>query len=236
MANKLEALRQVEFQGVLAEDFDGRALSVVKDNRQVVKLPFGSQYVITVNGQPVAKPSSLKRGDRVKVKHDIYITEVVAQRTLAGGGVVQQIGYESRTLNVAEDGGQKMTYLAGPQCKITLGDEAVPLDVLRSGDRVTIEHEAIDAKSQSAISATAIAAERPTDATRWALIIAVQNYDDKRLSPLNYPLADAELLEDVLTKRYRTPAEQLQVFNDPSAVTWNRKFPNSSRRSAPTAG
>ena len=33
-------LRQVELQGVLAEDFDGRALSVIQDNRQVVKLPF----------------------------------------------------------------------------------------------------------------------------------------------------------------------------------------------------
>ena len=89
-----------------------------------------------------------------------------------------------QTLSVAEDSGEKRTYLAGPQCKITLGGEAVAFDVLRSGDRVTIEHEAIDAKSQSAISATAIAAERPTDATRWALIVAVQNYDDKRLSPL----------------------------------------------------
>ena len=132
MANKLEALRQVELQGVLAEDFDGTALSVINDNQQVVKLPFGSQYVITVNGQPVAKPSSLKRGDRVKVKHDNYITEVVAQRTLAGGGVVEQIRYEPpQTLSVAEDGGEKTTYLVGPQCKITLGDEAVPLDALR---------------------------------------------------------------------------------------------------------
>ncbi len=96
VANKLEALRQVELQGVLAEDFDGRLLSVINENQQVVKLPFGSQYVITVNGQPVAKPSSLKRGDRVKVKHDNYVTEVVAQRTLAGGGVVQQIRYEPR--------------------------------------------------------------------------------------------------------------------------------------------
>ena len=34
---------------------------------------------------------SLKRGDRVTVKHDNYIAEVVAQRTLGGGGIVQQI-------------------------------------------------------------------------------------------------------------------------------------------------
>ena len=230
VANKLESLRQVELQGVLAEDFDGRALSVIKENqatkeKQVVKLPFASQYVITVNGQPVAKPSSLKRGDSVKVKHDNYIAEVVAQRTLAGGGVVQQIGYDSKTLSVAEDSGQKMTYLAGPNCKITLGDEAVSLDALRGGDRVKIEHEAIDPKSQSAISATAIAAERPADATRWALIIAVQNYDDKQLSPLKYPLDDATLVADALTKRYRIAAEQLRVLKDPSAVELEQQVP-----------
>ena len=177
------------------------------------------------------KPSSLKRGDRVTVKHDNYIAEVVAQRTLAGGGVVQQIRYESpQSLSVAEDSGQKMTYLVGPQCKITLGDEEVAFDVLRSGDRVKIEHEAIDPKSQSAIAATAIAAERPTDPTRWALIVAVQNYDDKLLSPLSYPLADAALVADALTKRYRIPAEQLRVFNDPSAVTLEREVPEFLKR------
>ena len=102
--------------------------------------------------------------------------------------------------------------------------------MLRRGDRVKIEHEAIDAKSQSAISATAIAAERPTDATRWALIVAVQNYDDKLLSPLSYPLADAALVAETLTKRYRIPAEQLRVFNDPSAVTLEREVPDFLKR------
>jgi eukaryotic-like serine/threonine-protein kinase len=224
VANRLEALRLVELEGVVCEDFDGRVLSVNQDNRQVVKLPFGSQYVITVNGQPVAKPSSLKRGDHVKLKHDNYITEVIAQRTLAGGGVVEQIDYKAQDLIVAEDNGQKRTYLAGPQCKITLGDEPVSLDVLRPGDRVKIEHEAIDAKSQSPIGATAIAAERPTDAQRWALVIGVQNYDDKLMSPLPYSLADAGLVADTLSKRYRVPAEQLRVFNDPSAVTLEREI------------
>jgi serine/threonine-protein kinase len=224
VADKVEALRQVELEGILAENFDGRLLSV-KDDRQVVKLPFGSQPVITVNGQPVAKPSELKRGDRVKVKHDVFISQVVAQRTLEGGGVVQQIGYDARTLTVADDNGQKMTYHADPQCKITLGEETVALDVLRNGDRVTVKHEQLEAKSQSVIAATEIAAERPLDAARWALIIAVQNYDDKRLTPLNYPLADAELLKDVLTKRYRTLPEQLQVFKDPSVVEMDQEVP-----------
>ena len=225
VANRLEALRQVEFDGVLSEDFKGRLLAVIQGNQQVVKLPFASQYLITVNGQPEAEPSRLKRGDRVQVTHDNYITKVVAQRTLAAGGVVEQIDYAARAVNVKDDGGQKMTYLASPQCKITLGDESVSLDVLRGGDRVKIEHEEIDPKSEKAISATSIAAERPTDATRWALIIAEQNYDDKLLSPLPNSLADAALLSDALTKRYRVAAEHVRVFNDPSAVILQREVP-----------
>ena len=212
-------------------------MSVIDANRQVVKLPFGSQYVITVNGQPLAKPfgpNGLKRNDRVKVKHDNYIVEVVARRTLVRDGVVEQILPQS--LIVAEGGGQKMTYTVGSPCKITLGDEAVSLDVLRSGDRVKIEHEALDAKSQSAIPAVTIAAERPMDATRWTLIIAVQNYDDTRLSPLKYPLADAALLADTLTKRYRTSADQLQVFRDPSAVELQTQVPDFLEKVAPTDG
>ena len=93
-------------------------------------------------------------------------------------------------------------------------------------------------KSQSAIAATAISAERSTDATRWALIIAVQNYDDKRLSPLNYAAADAALLAETLSKRYRVPADQLKVLrndpaaneDDPSSVRLEREVPEFLKR------
>ena len=199
--------------------------------------PSPSQYAIFVNNQPVAKPSELKRGDRVKVKHDIFISQVVAERTLAGGGVVEQIRYEPpQSFSVAEDNGEKRTYLVGPQCKITLGGEAVAFDVLRKGDRVAIEHESLDAKGQAVIPATSIAAERPMDATRWALIIAVQNYDDKRLSPLSYPLADAELLKDVLSKRYRTRRSSCRSSRTPAPWSLNWGSRNSSIASSPTGG
>ena len=229
VANKLDALAAGRDSRRPGRGFQGRRenplLAVVQGNQQVVKLPFASQFVITVNGQPEAEPTSLKRGDRVEVTHDSYISKVVAQRTLAAGGVVEQIDYTARTVNVKDDSGQKVTYQAGTQCKITLGDETVVLDVLRGGDRVKIEHAEIDPKGEKVISATAIAAERPTDASRWALIIAVQNYDDKLLSPLPYSLADAALLAETFAKRYRIPAEQVRVFNDPSAVILQRELP-----------
>ena len=60
----------------------------------------------------------------------------------------------------------------------------MPFDVLRAGDRVTIEHGAIDPKGQKPIAAASIAAERPTDPARWALLIGVQNYDDTKMSKL----------------------------------------------------
>ena len=231
-ANKLEALRQVELQGTLAADFDARTrlLSIVNGQQQVLKFPFGSQFVITVNGRPEAEPTSLKRGDRVTIKHDSYIAEVVAQRTLGAEGVVAHVAFDPpHSLSVTGEGGQK-TYLVGPECKISLGGELVPFDALRTGDRVTIEHGAIDAKNQSAIAAALISAERPTDPQRWALVIAVQDYDDTRLSKLAYPLADAAAVADAMTKRYRVPAEQLRVFDDPSAVTLEREVPEFLKR------
>jgi serine/threonine-protein kinase len=230
-ADKLEALRQVELQGTLATDFDARTrlLSIVNNQQHVVKLPFGSQYVITVNGQPAAEPAALKRGDRVTIKHDSHISEVAAQRTLGAEGVVAQVRFDSHSLSVTGEGGQK-TYLVGPECKISLGGELVPFDALRAGDRVTIEHGAIDAKNQSAIAATLISAERPTDPQRWALLIAVQDYDDTKLSKLGCPLADAAAVAEAMTKRYRVPAEQLRVFDDPSAVTLQREAPEFLKR------
>ena len=82
--------------GVLAADYDPRTrlLSVVNDKQQVVKLPFGSDFKIFVNNQPLAGPSGLKRGDRVTIKHDTYINEVVARRTLGAEGTIEEVGFK----------------------------------------------------------------------------------------------------------------------------------------------
>ena len=227
-ATKLEALRKVTLQGTLAADFDPRTrlLSVIDGKQRMIKLPFGSDYKIFVNHEPVADPTGLKRGDRATIQHDTYISEVVAQRTLGAEGVIEQVRFEPpQSLSVSGENGQKTTYNVGEKCAITLGGETVPFDVLRAGDRVTIEHGAVDAQHQSVIAAASIAAERPTDAARWALLIAVQNYDDARLGKLETPLADAAAFAETLTKRYRVPAEQVRAFNDPSAVTLEQEVP-----------
>ena len=202
-ASKLEALRQVELQGALAADFDARTrlLSIVNGQQQVVKLPFGSQYIISVNGRPEAEPAALKRGDRVTIKHDSYISEVVAERTLGAEGVIAHVAFDPpHSLSVAGEGGQKnLPRRAGVQDFARRRGRAVRC--ARAGDRVTIEHGTIDAKNQSAIAAASISAERPTDPQRRAMVIAVQNYDDTKLGKLAYPLADAAAVADAMTKR-----------------------------------
>ena len=199
---------------MLAADYDARArlLSVVNDKQQIAKLPFGSDFKIFVNNHPLAEPSGLKRGDHVTIKHDAYISEVIAQRTLGAEGTIEQVRFDPPlSLSVAGDGGRKTNYSVAADCKVTLGGETVPFDVLRAGDRVTIEHGAIDPKGERLIAATAIAAERPTDPARWALMIAVQNYDDTKLSKLDDPLADAAAVAEMMSKRNRVPAEQLRT-------------------------
>jgi tRNA A-37 threonylcarbamoyl transferase component Bud32 len=226
VANKLKARRRVELHGIVSEDCKGDSLTVIDENQQTVTLAFAPQCVILVNGKRFTQHAELKRGDRVAIKHETDITEVVAQRTLGAEGVVEQVRFDPPlSLSMTGQGGQKATYSVGADCKITLGGEVVPFDVLRAGDRAAIEHGALDPKGQKLIAATSIAAERPTDPARWALLIAVQNYDDTKLSKLDYPLADAAALAETMSKRYRVPADNLRVFNDPSAVTLERELP-----------
>jgi hypothetical protein len=109
-----------------------------------------------------------------------------------------------------------------------LEGDKIELADLRSGDTVDITRaKSADAKPISII------ARRPADPQRWAIIIANQHYDDSQLTPLEYPLADAQLLSDALVKRYRVPADQSLVFADESLVLLKQSLPNRLERLAP---
>jgi serine/threonine-protein kinase len=234
-ATELEAERIVELSGTLAEDYDARnnVLSIITGsatqadgNRRVVKLPMAAQSVITINGQPVARANSLRKDDQVTLKHDTHVVEVRAQRTLGAAGIVQQIHYEPpQTLIVQNEGKPPRTYIVGPECKITLGDDSVTLEELRPGDSVQIVHAAVDPKSQDPISPTAINATRSADPLRWAIVIGQQTYDDAAVSQLPYAGADAKMLAEVLVKRYRISPEQMSLFSDESLVSLEQQIP-----------
>jgi serine/threonine-protein kinase len=240
-ATALEIERVEETRGVLAEDFTPRPglLCIITGEgtqQQVLRLPLARQFVISINGHPAAQPTSLKKDDRVTVRHDTHVLAVEAQRSHDTPGFVEQIRYEPpQSLSVHEEGGGSKTYLVGSPCAITLGSESVALDVLRPGDVVRITHAAVEPGSQDAVVCASIAATRPVDPTRWAILIAIQDYDDNALSPLSYPAADAKLLADTLVRRYRLPADHAVLMVNDSLVRLEQTFPEQLRAIAADA-
>ena len=66
------------------------------------------------------------------------------------------------------------------------------------------------------------------------ILIGTQDYEDKSLGRLEYPVADAKQLADVLVKRYRLPAEQAIVLADESRVRLEQGIPERLAKSGPT--
>ena len=123
----------------------------------------------------------------------------------------------------------------GRSARVSLGNETVAVDDLRPGDIVRIAHGALDPKNQELIQATTVAATRPADSSRWAILIAGQNYDDKSLTPLSTPLADAKLLGETLVKRYQVPAEQVLTLADENLVRLEQSIPDRLKQIGPEA-
>jgi serine/threonine-protein kinase len=236
-ATSLTIERLVRTEGVLTDAFDPQTklLSITVNQggkTRVVKLRFAERYEIAVNGAPKGKPGDLAKDDRVTVEHDSRIVRVDARRELQHSGTVQHVDLDAKTLTLS---GQETKYAVAPPCTITLGGEAAALEDLRAGDSVRIEHRTVDAAGIGVIGATSVAATRPADPTRWAILVAGQDYDDKTLSPLASPLADAKLLADALVKRYKVPPDQVQMFADESLVRLEQAIPEQLKKTGPDA-
>ena len=120
-------------------------------------------------------PTSLKKGDEVTVEHDIRIVRVEAHRTVGNTGVVRQLHYDApQTMNVTDDQNRTITYIVGRNARSRWMTKSVGFDELRVGDHVRITHGALDPANQEAVNATAVAATRPADPTRWAILIGAR--------------------------------------------------------------
>jgi hypothetical protein len=238
-ATALSAERVVTAEGVVREvDAKKSRLTLALGtgaNPVLLTLPFAPQCEVTINDlrimdQQVLKPANLRPGDKATIAHDTQIVRVNAHRVLGQAGVIRKVHFDARTLDVALEGADKVTtYRVGPACKIALGGEPVELSDLRDGDSVDIAH-APGAANPEALS---VAAVRPADHTRWAILIANQNYDDSLLTRVAHPLEDARLLRDALVKRYQVPSDQAMVLTDESLVRLEQGVPDRLRRIGP---
>jgi len=222
-------------------------------NPELVTMSYASSCKVTMNGltvldQQLLKPADLRPGDKAKVLHNLQIVQVDAYRVLGDVGTIQKVEYSVRVLQVlrtdnaaagsaapgaATPGGAAptaaapvsdtpVTYHVNPACRIALGGQAAELDDLRVGDIVDITH---DTPGAGIPEAKTVSAQRPPLPSRWAILIANQNYEDTSLTPLKYSVADAKLLQDELLHRYGVPVDQLLLLADESQVRLEQGIP-----------
>ncbi len=230
VARGLTVQRVVTVEGII-RDLDAKSLTVAVGEgprAELLKLPFAPDCEVTINSQrfisgKLLKSANLKTGDEVRIDHDTQVVRVHANRIEGDGGKIQQVHFDARTLDVIlQDSGEMITYFIGPECEVTLAGEPAELTGLRDGDRVDITHDSPGATRRNAISVRAV---RGPDSSRWALLIGIQDYEDKTLSRLVHPVADAELLQDVLIKRYAVPRQNAKLLTDESQVRLEQVVP-----------
>ena len=239
-ATRLSVLRVVAVEGIIRDvDLTKGELTLAwdkDDGTKLVVLPFAPKCEVTINHRSdlegrLLKPEDLEPGDKAKVSRDTHVVRVDAYRVLGQAGVVQHVDDSLDVLRVLLEGQQRPTnFQVGPECKITLAGEQVGLADLRVGDIVDVTHGSPDAKSPEALT---IAATRPADPSRRAMLVAIQDYEDQSLTPLGHPVADAKLLQQTLVDRYRVPSGQVLLLADPSQVRLEQGIPNFFQKVKP---
>ena len=215
----LTARRAVTLEGILQDvDPQQNRLTVLVGSggrTESIVLPWADECEVMLNGHRFLKPTDLSANDKTTVTYDTHIRRIVASRISTVTGVVRNIKYAARTLEVVsagagEEGGEPkaIDFAVPSSCKIQLDSENVAWDILQNGDRVEIGYES---PSEQTPEALRLLAQRPTDPNRWALLVGIQNYDDHAILSPACSAADALLLRDVLVKRNRVPASQVQL-------------------------
>jgi serine/threonine-protein kinase len=169
----------------------------------------------TLDGR-LLSADDLRPGDRATLTCDTRVTSISATRVVSDSATVQAV--QANTLTVLVDGRtQPREFLVDESCQVTLGGDPVSLEALRRGDLVTISHDA-PSEATPHPHAVEVKARRVEDATRWAILVGVQNHDDATLTGVRTAANDVQHLRDMLVKRYAVPWEQSLVLTDPSLI------------------
>ncbi len=227
----IRALRKVSAKGVIREvDTDSQRLTVAVEGASgsLLKLPWADDCSVTLNGKPhlsgrLLKPADLQPGDEVTLWHDTHVVRVEAHRFFHFSGTVHAVHFAAKALEVQpQGGGASRRFLTGASTRITLAGREVGLEMLRPGDVVDIAHEMPDAESPEAVS---LAATRPADPHRWAILVAVSSYDDASLTRIGYIAEGATRLRDVLLQLARVSQDHLLMLDNPSQVRMEQGIP-----------
>ncbi len=218
-AVEIEAQRPVEIEGAIREvDVAGGEL-IVSLGKQAggerVKLPLAPDCEVVLNGATILdgkplKPGDLRPGDLAKVTHDAQVRRVEAYRPFGESGTIEAVLADGLVVKAAT--GKTASFAVGKDTKITLAGDPAPLAELCVGDQVEVTH---DMPGAARPEARQIAAQRPSNPARWAMIVGVGAYHDPRLGPLPVATAAAKTIHETLVKRHAVPAGQALLLADP---------------------
>lgn len=229
LAISVAARRTVRATGFIRTvNWQGKKMSF--DVRQgatsrLMELPFAKGCQIILPGGTTTSPEELKAddllsSDRVAVEFDTEITKVVATRNESLTGVVKAVNLETRLLTVQTRNSEHQLKVTDTT-EIDLGGELSKLEGLRPYDETRITYQESDDGGGS--QAVTIDATRPVKHDRIAIVIGVQNYDDKTVTRANYVLDDVQSLANTMRNRYCLAPERLFVLKDPDKATFLSK-------------
>jgi len=224
VAQSLAATRVVELKGVArGVDTQKNTLTIALGSSPQAPLdtwPLGPKCDVSINrrkfiGDRPLTPADIRSGDELTIRHDTQVVSIDATRFATAEGALASAASAGSSVTVTIDGKPKQFLLDG-QTKVLLGEDAVPLSDLQPGDILQIRYDAADPDRPVALSITA---GRQIDRSRWAILVAQQQYGDGRISPLAYPAADAQRLRETLLKRYRVAPDQAVLLANANLQT-----------------
>jgi hypothetical protein len=222
-ALKIIALRVVSGEGVVrAVNPAKREVSIAAsgdDGAPVKVWQLDDKVEVSLNGRKLLEnrlltTADLEVGDKVAYSGDVKLLSIAANRRFSASGAVDAIRYDvkSFTSNVA---GKQRTYVLAPDCTVSLGGQPATFDDLRKGDTVQVQYDDPEAASPAVVS---VAAERPADKSKWAVLIESSEFDDASMGRLDSASAAINRAKEVLQQRYGVPVEQILVLSNPSRI------------------
>jgi serine/threonine protein kinase len=222
-ALKISALRVVPGQGVVRKFDWSKGIVTIADTADdaspTIDLPLAERCEVTLNGRRVINdveltPKELEPGDAIAYERDVELVSIAISRRFYESGPLTAINYDVRSF-VARTGSGEKTFLVAPECRVTLGGEAVALADLRRGDHVQIAFDSPDAESPEAEE---IVAQRPADSSKWAVVVTLASFDDSSIASFAAAATEAARLRKSLAARYAVPDDQIIALDNPSRV------------------
>ncbi|HTN76003.1 MAG TPA: hypothetical protein VL096_12180, partial [Pirellulaceae bacterium] len=235
-ATKLSVTRAMTSVGSVTQ-VDAKQRSItwnITGSQQRETLPVARQCEISLNGLRLLKKAALtlqdlRPGDEVTLAFDTAITRIDAVRRFVDRGVVKNIAYDVRSIEVQLAGqSEPRTFILPANCELQVPGGST-LDLLRRGDQIEVTHDSPEGNN---IAISKLIAQRPGDASKWAIIIHQQKYDDERLTAAATSASSQPALVDVLQTCYAVPRDQVLLLSDESRIRLSKEIPAALTKAA----